>query len=192
MKKNKLILLLIVTISCVFPTTSMAQETKESFFKKSNITYGGNLGFHLDPHEFNVLIMPEVGYKLFPQWKFAVAPLYSYYEAWDYSGENEEHTLGVRISTNIDFVGRNKTPKFNIFIYLGYQYEHHWINNTSKSEYDINYADIGIGAKYKISQMATAYLLASWHAYSDYICDRYKKNWFPDLIPNITFGIEIN
>lgn len=190
MKKNKLILLLAIAFYFMLPSTLAAQETKESFFNKNKITYGGNFGFHLNPYEFNVLLMPEVGYKLFPQWKFAVAPLYSYCNTWE--EDSEEHTAGIRVSTNIDFIGRNKAPKFNLFLYIGYQYEHHWVNYAFKNEYDVNFFDVGIGAKYNIGQKASAYLLASWHAYSDYINDRYKTNWFPELIPNITFGIEIN
>ena len=62
---KKIILLLAVAFSMLLPTTLIAQESseqatqtapKQSFFKLSNLTYGGNFGFHLDSHEFNVLL----------------------------------------------------------------------------------------------------------------------------------------
>ena len=71
---KKIILLLVVAFSMLLPTSLMAQEyneqttqtaPKQSFFKLSNLTYGGNFGFQLDSHQFNVLLMPEVGYRLF-------------------------------------------------------------------------------------------------------------------------------
>ena len=205
MKGNKLTLLFVV-ITMMFPTTLMAQETqtqttttaaqKESFFKKSNITYGGNLGVHLNSNEFNILVMPEIGYKLFPQWKFALAPMYSYYGFFNDDRVNdEEHVAGVRISTTFDVTRNRNTSKSNFFIYLGYQYEHHWINYTYSGEYDVNFADLGVGLRFRLSDRTSAYLLASWHAYAEHNSEfdtRYERNWFPELIPNISVGIEIN
>ena len=45
MKKNKLILLLAIAFYFMLPSTLVAQETKESFFNKNKITYGGKLWF---------------------------------------------------------------------------------------------------------------------------------------------------
>lgn len=180
-------------------TYIVQQQTpkKNSFFKVSNITYGGNFGFHLSSHDFSILLMPEVGYKLFPQWKFTAAPMYSYYGYWgDYYSNDNEHVVGVRIGTQIDLNGYNNAPKANIFVYLGYQYEHHWVNYTlSPYQYDANFADIGVGLRVNMSQRARLYILAAWHAYANHNCDRdtrYTRNWFPDLVPSISVGIEIH
>jgi hypothetical protein len=197
MKNNKFILFLIIAISMMIPTSLIAQNTevqtvsskKDSFFKTSNITYGGNFGFHIDSYEYDILLMPEIGYKLFPRWKFALAPLYSYTGTWNSHGRNDEHILGLRVSTSIDLL--NTSSKFNIFIYAGYQYEHHWLSNGT-NQYDANYVDTGLGAKYRLSQNASAYLLAYWHAYAQGYDKLDGKSWFPDAIPSITFGIEIN
>ena len=196
MKSKKLTLLLAI-VAMALPTALVAQEAqtqtttsspkKESFFKKSNITYGGNFGFHIDQYEFDLLLMPEVGYKLFPRWKVAFAPLYSYTSTLNRYDNYDEHTLGLRISTNIDLL--KTSSKTNVLIYAGYQYEHHWLEY---GKYDANYVDVGLGAKYKLSQKTSAYLLATWHAYAEGHDDYGEKTWFPDLIPSITFGIEIN
>ena len=199
---KKIILLLTVAFSMLLPTSLMAQEyseqttqsaPKQSFFKLSNLTYGGNFGFHLDSYQFNVLLMPEVGYRLFPRWKIAVAPLYSYYGYMDYGGDGE-HTLGVRVSTTFDIFNGNRFPKFNMFVFAGYQYEHHWCSEYGRSEYDANYFDIGLGAKYRISYKANAYLLVSWHAFAEARTGGFRVDtgWFTDPIPSITFGVEIN
>jgi hypothetical protein len=208
MKKNKLILWLVVAMSLLLPTTLWAQETgaesaaqttttttkKQSFFKLSNITYGGNFGFHLDSYQFNVLLMPEVGYKLFPRWKVAVAPLYSYYGYINSTYDAGEHTLGVRVGTTFDIFNGTRFPKFNMFVYAGYQYEHHWSSEYGGTEYDANYFDIGLGAKYRISYKANAYLLVSWHAFAEARTGGFRVDtgWFTDPIPSITFGVEIN
>lgn len=207
MKKNKLILWLLVAMSLLLPTTLWAQETetesaaqtattttkKQSFFKLSNITYGGNFGFHLDPYEFNVLLMPEIGYKLFPRWKISVAPLYSYYGYVNSDYQNGEHTLGVRVGTTFDILNGTRFPRFNVFVYAGYQYEHHWAGGIY-NDYDANYFDIGLGAKYRVSQRANAYLLVSWHAFAEARTGGFRADtgWFTDPIPSITFGVEIN
>lgn len=203
MKKNKLILLLALATSMLLPTSLMAQDTefqattttapaakKQSFFKLSNITYGGNFGFHIDSYEFDILLMPEIGYKLFPRWKFALAPLYSYTTTLNRNDNTDEHTLGLRISTSIDLF--KTSSNLNIFIYAGYQYEHHWLNYGLHNEYDANYVDVGLGAKYRISQKASAYVAAYWHAYAEGYNNASDKTWFPDLIPSITVGVEIN
>lgn len=202
MKNIKLTLLLVV-LSLLMPTALMAQETKtqattslpkkESFFKLSNITYGGNFGFHLDPYEFNVLLMPEIGYKLFPRWKISVAPLYSYYGYVNSDYQNGEHTLGVRVGTTFDILNGTRFPRFNVFVYAGYQYEHHWAGGIY-NDYDANYFDIGLGAKYRVSQRANAYLLVSWHAFAEARTGGFRADtgWFTDPIPSITFGVEIN
>lgn len=202
MKNIKLTLLLVV-LSLLMPTALMAQKTetqattslpkKESFFKLSNITYGGNFGFHLDPYEFNVLLMPEIGYKLFPRWKISVAPLYSYYGYVNSDYQNGEHTLGVRVGTTFDILNGTRFPRFNVFVYAGYQYEHHWAGGIY-NDYDANYFDIGLGAKYRVSQRANAYLLVSWHAFAEARTGGFRADtgWFTDPIPSITFGVEIN
>lgn len=202
MKNIKLTLLLVV-LSLLMPTALMAQKTetqattslpkKESFFKLSNITYGGNFGFHLDSYQFNVLLMPEVGYKLFPRWKISVAPLYSYYGYVNSDYQNGEHTLGVRVGTTFDILNGTRFPRFNVFVYAGYQYEHHWAGGIY-NDYDANYFDIGLGAKYRVSQRANAYLLVSWHAFAEARTGGFRADtgWFTDPIPSITFGVEIN
>lgn len=198
---KKIILILTVAFSLLLPSTLMAQEyseqpaqtaPKQSFFKLSNITYGGCFGFHLDPNEFNVLLMPEVGYKLFPRWKVSVAPLYSYY-GYTYGGDGE-HTLGVRVGTTFDLLNGTRFPRFNVFVYAAYQYEHHWTSDYYFDEYDANYFDIGLGAKYRVSQRANAYLLVSWHAFTEARTGGFRADtgWFTDPIPSITFGVEIN
>ena len=208
MKKNKLILWLVLAMSLLFPTTLCAQETgaesaaqatttttkKQSFFKLSNITYGGNFGFHLDSYQFNVLLMPEVGYKLFPRWKVSVAPLYCYYGYINSTYDAGEHTLGVRVGTTFDIFNGTRFPKFNMFVYAGYQYEHHWTSDYYFDEYDANYFDIGLGAKYRVHQRANAYLLVSWHAFAEARTGGFRADtgWFTDPIPSITFGVEIN
>lgn len=203
MKNIKLTLLLVV-LSLLTPTALMAQEAetqattslpkKESFFKLSNITYGGNFGFHLDPYEFNVLLMPEIGYKLFPRWKVSVAPLYSYYGYVNSDYTDGEHTLGVRVGTTFDILNGTRFPRFNVFVYAGYQYEHHWTSDYYFDEYDANYFDIGLGAKYRVHQRANAYLLVSWHAFAEARAGGFGADtgWFTDPIPSITFGVEIN
>lgn len=202
MKNIKLTLLLVV-LSLLMPTALMAQKTetqattslpkKESFFKLSNITYGGNFGFHLDSYQFNVLLMPEVGYKLFPRWKVSVAPLYSYYGYINSTYDAGEHTLGVRVGTTFDILNGTRFPRFNVFVYAGYQYEHHWAGGIY-NDYDANYFDIGLGAKYRVSQRANAYLLVSWHAFAEARTGGFRADtgWFTDPIPSITFGVEIN
>ena len=200
---KKIILLLTVAFSMLLPTSLMAQEyskqttqsaPKQSFFKLSNLTYGGNFGFHLDSHQFNVLLMPEMGYRLFPRWKVSVAPLYSYYGYINSSYDAGEHTLGVRVGTTFDILNGTRIPNFNVFVYAGYQYEHHWTSDYYYDEYDANYFDIGLGAKYRISYKANAYLLVSWHAFSEARSGGFRvdSGWFTDPIPSITFGVEIN
>lgn len=189
--------IVLIVLSIIFSTALMAQEVemstkKESFFKLSNITYGGNFGFHLDKYEFNMLLMPEIGYKLFPRWKVSVAPLYSYYGYVNSYYGDGEHTLGVRVGTTIDLLNSNHFPKFNVFVYAGYQYEHHWEGDGYYSEYDANYVDVGFGIKYRVHQRANAYLLVSWHAFVDGHSKFDDANWFPDPIPSISFGVEIN
>lgn len=200
---KKIILLFVVAFSMLLPTTLMAQEyneqttttaPKQSFFKLSNLTYGGNFGFHLDSHQFNVLLMPEIGYKLFPRWKVSVAPLYSYYGYINSTYDAGEHTLGVRVGTTFDVLNGTRFPRFNVFVYAGYQYEHHWSSEYGGTEYDANYFDIGLGGKYRISHRANAYLLVSWHAFSEARSGGFRVDtgWFTDPIPSITFGVEIN
>jgi hypothetical protein len=181
------------------PTTSTAQTQstpkKNSFFKLSNLTYGGGFGLHLNKYEFNVMLMPEVGYRLFPQWKIAVAPMYSYYGYWDsyYNGSNE-HVAGLRISTHIDLNGYKSAPRVTIFIHASYQYEHHWWGYQYRNEYDANFADLGLGVRIGISAHASMYVMAYWHAYASHSAGndhRYDRSWFPDLIPNLSVGIEV-
>lgn len=138
--------------------------------------------------------MPEVGYKLFPRWKVSVAPLYSYYGYINSSYDAGEHTLGVRVGTTFDILNGTRIPNFNVFVYAGYQYEHHWTSDYYYDEYDANYFDIGLGAKYRISYKANAYLLVSWHAFSEARTGGFRvdSGWFTDPIPSITFGVEIN
>ena len=65
---------------------------------------------------------------------------------------------------------------------------------VANDEYDANYFDIGLGAKYRISYKANAYLLVSWHAFAEARTGGFRVDtgWFTDPIPSITFGVEIN
>ena len=138
--------------------------------------------------------MPEVGYKLFPRWKVSVAPLYCYYGYINSTYDAGEHTLGVRVGTTFDILNGTRFPRFNVFVYAGYQYEHHWTSDYYFDEYDANYFDIGLGAKYRVHQRANAYLLVSWHAFAEARTGGFRAatGWFTDPIPSITFGVEIN
>ena len=96
--------------------------------------------------------------------------------------------MGVRVGTTFDLLNGTRFPRFNVFVYAAYQYEHHWTSDYYFDEYDANYFDIGLGAKYRVSQRANAYLLVSWHAFTEARTGGFRADtgWFTDPIPSIT------
>lgn len=199
MKRLAILIALVVTIGTAWAQTNTTNNTvtnntpyeetettpkKSTFWTKDKLTYGGSFGFTLNSYQYYLMVMPEVGYKLFEPWQFSFAPKYAYNNTYGYYDRIAEHTIGFRIATRVDFIRLQKytSYKTNIFFGLAYMYEYHW---GYYSPYETNYFDAGIGIRQAVGARGSMYIMAGWHLY-----DSYQDRWFPAAIPTISVGFE--
>lgn len=148
---------------------------KGTFFTKDNFRFGGSFGFYVSRGNYDILVMPEVSYLLFKDWRFGVAPFYQYRSY--FNGSTEENIGGVQINTRLDLFRIKNSVGF--FLGAAYTYEHHWV--TNRDDYSENIFDIGIGVR-KYLGRGSLYAMATWTAYSDY------DGWFKEVMPTFSIG----
>jgi len=181
--------------SSVVATTAVQTKQKkstpqknDSFFKVSNITYGGGVGFNLTKDYANVLVAPEIGYRLFKPW---VINLMLKYQYTHYSDNANVNLWGIGVSTKVDlfsFSKKSATPT-RLFLYGGYNFDYYVSSDVRYDKMSRNTAGAGLGLRqYFGSRGSNAYVLVSWILWDDTV-----PEWGWDKIewsPNVAIGVE--
>ena len=169
-------------------TVIKTPSNQNSFWKTSKIFYGGGLGVTLNRNYTSILIAPEVGYRLFKPWSFAISLRYAYSKYKDSSSEHCNN-LGFTVNTKLDILPLSRKSSNLSSTIIGYgAYRYDYYNFNIASDYASNGAYVGIGLRQHFSQRSSVYLLASWR-----ICDSSIANWGwqnINIIPEISAGIE--
>lgn len=168
---------------------STKQKKTDSFFKVSNITYGGGVGFNISKDYANVLVAPEVGYRLFQPWLISLMLKYQYTH---YKEGTDINIWGFGVSTKVDLFrfSKSSSAPTKLFLYGGYNFDYYVSANELYNKRSRNTAGAGVGLRqYFGKRGSNAYVLVSWILWDDTVPEWGwdKINWSPDVAVGVEF-----
>lgn len=79
MAKNNGVAAVFFLLAIFFSTSAMAQLAKQTPEFQSKWVFGGDFGVGISTNGSNILVSPQIGYRITPAWEFGTRLTYNYY-----------------------------------------------------------------------------------------------------------------